>query len=206
MKEKKRSGSLDYHLVLATVGILFCISVISIYGMFSFKFAAVQQLPAPEKIAYMNRMNTLVAPFVVGLILVLGVCVPRRLLPDRWLGWAAAALGCIFLGVSLWTGVRAGLLIVLAASLALQLIVLVMAATGSSRLHFTKTGYWVRVGSSLVHLGLILFVLDLLLHRHATLHFALFWVTTGASVLGMLCCFYAPGVARLARRFIGPAS
>ena len=51
----KRTGSLDFYLILATVGVLFALSVICVYGMFYFKFAAIQQLPPLEKMAYMNR-------------------------------------------------------------------------------------------------------------------------------------------------------
>lgn len=197
----QKKASLDYSLIIATACVLFAISVISIYGMFYFKFASVQQLPAAQKMAYMNTMNTAVAPFVIALILLLGVCVPKRLLPARLLTVLAAGLIVICTGVSIFAGLRAGLLFVLTVSLLLQLVVLGMAVAGSRHLHFAKTGYWVRVGSSLIHLGLILFVLDLLLHRHLTLHLILFWITTWASVAGMLCCFYAPMVANIARRF-----
>lgn len=198
--EKKKSGSLDYYLILATAGVLFVISAISVYGMFYFKFAAVQQLPPPEKIAYMNTMNSVVAPFVVALILLLGICVPKRLLPAGKLLTFAVLLGAVCLGVSLWKGGKAGLLVVLSASLLLQLIVLGMAILGSTRLHFEKSGYWVRVGSSLIHLGLILFILDLLLYRHRELHLVLFWITTASSVAGMLLCFYSQSVAVMTQR------
>lgn len=195
-----RKASLDYSLVIATAGVLFAISVISIWGMFYFKFASVQQLPAAQKMAYMDAMNTAVAPFVIALILLLGVCVPKRLLPARMLIVLAAGLTVICTGVSVIAGLKAGLLVVLSVSLLLQLVILGMAVAGSRHLYFAKTGYWVRIGSSLIHLGLILFVLDLFLHRHLALHLILFWITTGASVAGMLCCFYAPGVANIARK------
>ena len=80
-KVAKRKGSYDYSLILATVGVLFGISVICIFGMFYFKIANIQQLPPMEKYIYMNRMNLAVAPFIITLILLLGICVPKRLLP-----------------------------------------------------------------------------------------------------------------------------
>ena len=196
----KKPGSLDYYLILATVGVLFAISVICVYGMFYFKFASIQQLPAPEKMAYMNQMNTVIAPFIIGLILLLGICVPKRLLPASWLNGVAVVLGVVCTVVSVWQGVKIGLIVVLTASLLLQLVVLGMAVAGSTYLHFEKSGYWVRVGSSLIHLGFILFVLDLLLYKHLTLHLFLFWITTGSSVLGMLFCFYSQGVAQFIRK------
>jgi len=74
---------------------------------------------------------------------------------------------------------------------------MILALAGSKNLYFHKKGYWMRLGSSLIHLGLILFVLDLLLYERKTLHLLLFWITTGASVAGMLFCFYAESVAGL---------
>lgn len=192
----KQKKSLDYLLILATVGVLFALSVLCVYSMFAYKFAAVHQLAPPAKLAFLARMNAAVTPFIITLILLLGVCVPKRLLPTRILGWFAATLALAGAGVSAWLGIRAGLLLVLTASLLLQVPVLLLAVAGSERLHFARSGYWLRVGSSLIHLGLILFVLDLLLYRNQALHLILFWVTTGATVLGMLCCFYAPGLVR----------
>ncbi|MDW7771472.1 MAG: hypothetical protein SCH71_01140 [Desulfobulbaceae bacterium] len=200
---KKQKGSLDYYLILATAAVLFVISVICIFGMFYFKFAFVHQLPAGEKLAYMNGMNAVISPFIVVLILLLGICVPKRLLPARPLNRFAAGLTITGAAVSVWQGIMAGLMVVLAASLLLQSIVLLMALAGSERLNFEKSGYWVRVGSSLIHLGLILFILDLLLYRHPVLHLFLFWVTTGACVLGMMFCFYSQAAAGVFRKIKG---
>jgi hypothetical protein len=201
--EKKaagRAGSIDYWLILATVGVLFAVSVICVYGMFYFKLASLEQLPPQEKAAFMTMMNRAIAPFIIGLILLLGICVPKRLLPASWLNRFAVVLSVSAVALSAWQGITVALTAVLAASLMLQLVVLGMAVAGSRRLYFEKSGYWVRVGSSLIHLGLILFVLDLLLYRHLFLHLFLFWVTTGACVLGMLLCFYAPTAAGIFRR------
>lgn len=196
----RKAGSLDFYLILATVGVLFALSVICVFSMFYFKFAAVQLMPPADKLAYLERMNTVVVPFIIGLILLLGICVPKRLMPVRWMNRFALALAIAATVVSVWQGIKTGLIVVLVASLILQLVVLVLAVAGSKHLHFEKSGYWVRVGSSLVHLGLILFVLDLLLYKHLALHLFLFWVTTGASVLGMLLCFYSQGVASVAQK------
>ncbi len=192
MKETgKRTGFFDFYLILATVAVLFVISVICVYAMFYFKMAQVQQLPQAAKLLYMERMNAVVSPFIIALILLLGICVPKRLLPRIRLSWFAGILALAGAGVSLWMGVKAGLIVVLAASLLLQVAVLSMTVAGSKALHFEKSGYWLRVGSCLVHLGIILFVLDLLFYRHQQLHLLLFWVTTASTVLGMLFCFYS---------------
>ncbi len=197
---KKKKVSLDYYLILATVGVLFAISAICIYGMFYFKLAQIHQLPAPEKMAYMNWMNTVISPFIIALILLVGICVPKRLLPTVWMVRLAALMAIADMGIWFWFGGRMALVAVLVASLVLQLIVLAMAVAGSERLHFEKSGYWMRVGSSLVHLGIILFVLDVFFYKNPQLHLVLFWITTGSSVLGMLFCFYSKSVVRLVQR------
>ena len=193
----KRQGSYDFYLILATAVVLFIISMISIYGMFYFKFAQIHQMAPSVKIAYMDRMNTVIAPFIICLILLLGICVPKRLLSTSWLNRVTALLIVLVVTVSLVMGIKNGVLFILAAALVLQTVVLGLALGGSKNLHFEKKGYWVRVGSSLIHLGLILFIFDLFFHEKQTLHLFLFWVTTGAMVFGMVFCFYAETVVKL---------
>ncbi len=196
-KEIQRKSSFDFYLILATALVLFAISLISIYGMFYFKFAQIQQMAPAVKIAYMNSMNAFVAPFIIGLILLLGICVPKRLLPAAWLNRVTVILSMGAVAAGFAAGFKASLFLVLAASLVLQLIVLGLALAGSQNLNFHKKGYWVRLGSSLIHLGLILFVLDLLLYERKNLHLFLFWITTGTSVAGMLFSFYAEAVVNI---------
>jgi len=193
----ERKASYDFYLILATATVLFVISAICIYGMFYFKLAQIQQMAPAAKAAYMAGMNRAVAPFLICLILLLGICVPKRLMPTVWLNRFAVIL--LLLAASTWLiwDITTALLVVLVLALLLQIIVLAMAIAGSKNLNFEKKGYWVRVGSSLIHLGLILFVLDLFYYQQQTLHLALFWITTIATTLGMLFCFYAESVTRL---------
>ncbi|KPK24264.1 MAG: hypothetical protein AMJ61_14000 [Desulfobacterales bacterium SG8_35_2] len=187
----KRKSSYDFYLILATALVLFAISVISIYGMFYFKFAQIQQMAPAIKFSYMNRMNSFVTPFIIILILLLGICVPKRLLPTAWLNRVTVLLVAGTVLTAFLADIKTSLLVILGASLFLQVIVLTLALAGIKNLNFHKKGYWVRLGSSLIHLGFILLVLDLLLYERKILHLFLFWVTTGASVAGMLFCFYA---------------
>jgi hypothetical protein len=116
------------------------------------------------------------------------------LLPTVWLNRITIILLACVVPIGFLYGVKAGLFFMLAASLALQTVVFLMALAGSKSLHFHKKGYWVRLGSSLIHLGLIIFILDLFFYEYKTLHLVLFWVTTGTSILGMVFCFYAEAV------------
>lgn len=193
----KKKSSYDFYLILATAAVLFVISAICVYGMFYFKLAQIHQMEPAAKMAYMKGMNTVIAPFLIGLILLLGICIPKRLLPTKWLNIFSGFLLVSSILVGLIWKVQTALLWVLFISLALQLVVLAMAISGSETLHFEKKGYWVRIGSCLIHLGLILFVLDLFYYQQQTLHLVLFWITTIATALGMLFCFYAESVVEL---------
>lgn len=193
----KNKTSYDFQLILATTVVLFIISLICIYSMFYFKLAQVHQMEPAVKAAFMDRMNSVVAPFIIMLILLLGICVPKRLLPTAWLNRFALLLIIAAVTCSLIKGIKFGLLVSLSASLLLQTIVLLLALAGSKSLHFEKKGYWMRLGSSLIHLGLILFILDLFFYQEKILHLTLFWITTISTVLGMTCCFYSDAVLGL---------
>ena len=108
----RKKSHYDFYLILATTVVLFAISVICIYGMFYFKLAQVNQLPAAEKMGYMNSMNTVMAPFLIALILLLGICVPKRLLPTAWLNWFSMALVVLALITSFIWGLNAGFILV----------------------------------------------------------------------------------------------
>jgi len=196
----------DFYLILATTVVLFIISVICIYGMFYFKLAQVNQLTAVAKVNYMNTMNRVLAPFLIALIVLLGICVPKRLLPTVWLNRFSVMLVVFAIVAGLIGDVKLSLVLVLAVSLVLQVVVLIMACAGSTELNFEKKGYWVRVGSSLLHLGLIVFVLDFFFYRSLTLHLVLFWITTVSLLLGMVFCFYAESFSRLVQKKTTPVS
>ncbi len=194
-----KKASYDFYLIIATAAVLGAISAICIYGMFYFKFAELQHMPAAAKALYMARMNRLISPFIIALILLLGICVPKRLLAASRLTWFAALLALLVTVISFAYGVVMALKVSLIITLALQFVVLVLAAAGSRRLNFSHKSYWLRVGSSLMHLGIILFILDLFFYKHHALHLVLFWVTTTSTVSGMLACFYSQSLIKLFR-------
>jgi hypothetical protein len=196
----------DFYLILATTVVLFIISVICIYGMFYFKLAQVNQLATVAKVDYMNTMNSILTPFLIALIVLLGICVPKRLLPTVWLNRFSVMLVVFSIVAGILGDVKLSLVLVLAVSLVLQIVVLIMACAGSTELNFEKKGYWVRVGSSLLHLGLIVFVLDFFFYRFLTLHLVLFWITTVSLFLGMVFCFYAESFSRLLQKKTTTAS
>lgn len=196
----KKKISYDFYLILGTVIVLFAISVICVYGMFYFKFAQVNEMQAAVKMSYMNEMNRVISPFLIGLILLLGICVPKRLLPTIWLNRFAVLLLAVVTTVAWLYGIKLALKVNLYVALVLQFIVLGLALSGNEILHFEKKGYWVRVGSSAMHLGIILFILDLFFYQYQSLHLIIFWCTTFFTVVGMIGCFYSESIVRLVSR------
>lgn len=192
--------SYDFYLILATAVVLAIISAICIYGMFYFKHAQIQNMQPLVKAHYMNSMNQVVSPFIICLILLIGVCVPKRLLPTTVLNWFTLFLVLLLGVVAFNFGIITALKINLMVALAVQFIVLCLAVIGNQYLHFEKKGYWVRVGSSSMHLGIILFILDLFYYKNQSLHLTLFWVTTVSTVIGMLGCFYSESIVNFIKK------
>jgi hypothetical protein len=192
----KNKNTYDFYLIIATAVVLFVISLICIFGMFYFKLAMIHEMPPDIKVQYMEKMNEVLSPFIMCLILLLGICVPKRMLPVHWMNrFAVVLLICVFF-ISIVFSIKVGLVFILTASLCLQAVVLIMALGGSKKLNFEKKGYWVRSGSSLMHFGLILFTLDFFFYQNQSLHLILFWITSVTVVLGMIFCFYAEAIVR----------
>ncbi len=195
MEIKKKN--LDFVLVLATVVILGIISLICVGAMFYYRAAHLDQVSGAVKQAWLVTMNRTVTPPLILLVLILALCIPKRLLPRQWLWRLAAALAVAAVTAFLLSGFRAALLLVLSVSVLLETLVTILAAGNSRLLSFARPGYWQRLGSALIHLGLVLFVLDLLLYRYHSLHLILFWGVTATTFIGLLFSFYPRFWSRL---------
>jgi hypothetical protein len=194
-----RRFNYDFILVLITVVIMFLISILCIGGMFYFKLAELQNVIPAIKITFQEQMNSLLAPFLVALLLTLGLCIPKRLFPPRWLYAFIILLGLTGLGSALVWGWREALLWMLVISAVLQAMVLILVVSGR-RLKFLCEGYWNRLGSSLVHMGLVLFCLDFFLLDRWNLHLVIFWISAICIFIGMIVTFYAEGIIERLRR------
>jgi len=93
-----RRFNYDFILILITAGILFLISILCIGGMFYFKWAELQNVTPAIKMTFQEQMNSLLAPFLVALLLTLGLCIPKRLFSPRRLYAFIILLGLTGLG------------------------------------------------------------------------------------------------------------
>jgi hypothetical protein len=153
---------------------------------------------------YQQMMNRLATPLVVLLILWLVLCIPKRLFSKRaLLGYSA---GMLALGLAALPGYpalmrafgrdvlsnggpRFALGLVLGLSALLQTAILALVLAGA-RLRFAGHGLALRAGSSLLHLGIVLFTFDLVALQRSPWHIPLFWVATGLLSAGCVLTFY----------------
>ncbi len=127
-------GGWDFALVVATLVLLAALGVQSIVGT-GYSWWAERTIPNWEQVGYNGYvavMNVIAAPLVVGLVVVLGLCVPKRLLTRRWLLGVSVAL--VVAGIIGWaaTGsLAAGLAVYLVLASLLQAAVVIMTLLGA---------------------------------------------------------------------------
>lgn len=183
----QRPVSWDLALVLLTAATLASFGVLALWGMFRYKSHALA--PDWSVPAFQEMMNRLASPFVVLLIVWLVLCIPKRLLSRRaLLAYSATVLAAGAVAIP-FGGVRFGLGLVLALSATLQAAILVL-VLGGARLHFAGQGLALRAGSSLLHLGVVLFTFDLVALQGSPWHIPLFWVATALLTAGCVLTFY----------------
>jgi hypothetical protein len=183
----RRAIGWDLALVLLTAVTLAAFGALALWGMFYYKSHAAH--PDWSVPAFQEMMNRLASPLVVLLIVWLVLCIPKRIFSRRaLLGYSGAilALGIATLPVA---GMRPALGLVLALSAALQVVILGFVLAGA-RLRFSGRGLALRAGSTLIHLGLVLFTLALVALQGSPWHIPLFWVATGLLSVGCLLTFY----------------
>jgi hypothetical protein len=155
-----------------------------------FYYKAGSSRPGWDVIGYQMMMNRLASPLVIGLCLLLVVCVPKRMLPGRWLALSSGIL--LAATAAMWAawGMLVSLLLILCSSLAFQLVALGLLLAGQ-RMRFRKSGLLMQLGSILIHAGFILFIMDFALLHQTAWHLPAFWAATAGICSGCLLSFYA---------------
>lgn len=191
----------DFLLVLITVGLLLGLGLVSIYGT-TFTFLAAAQdrewTQTPLYATYLAQMNSFSAPILLGLVLILGLCIPRRLF-ERTTLWVVSATMLLLSGAAaLALGARVGLAVLFGVAMVLQYVVVVMVLMQSPGLVFHREGLLVQLGSALLHLGLVVLLTDLLLIDNPALHLLIFWIAAAFITAGTALSFYAGEIRQLA--------
>ena len=192
----------DFALAIISIILLGIIGIISLYGT---GFSWLCSLDNPDWTQtflysqYLDRMNRTAAPFVLALVVMLGLCIPKRLFSRRLMLVISGLMALFALIVALLWGGLWGLGLLLAVGMLIQIAVVILTILRSKALRFEREGFLASLGSGLLHLGFVVFVLDFILLQEWPPHLAIFWISAALISLGSLFSFYSPEISRLFR-------
>lgn len=199
--------NLNYILILITIILLAAVGSAFIFGTSYSWIKSEADGMWRQTILYqefVRNMNMMVGPLTMALVIVLALCIPKRLFTGMALLRLMGGLLLLTAALSIVLGPRLGISFLLGIAIVLQLIVILMTFVGSKRLVYEVTGFYIQIGSALLHMGLILFLFDMILvgdgAAQRSLHLNIFWVATVFIGLGMVFVFYSRELSNLARR------
>ncbi|CAG0955201.1 MAG: hypothetical protein OIN86_06475 [Candidatus Methanoperedens sp.] len=185
----------DYNLIILTTLILFAIGAVSLYGIAYYNYLAVdsQWTKTVQYSQYIDEMDSYLYPFLVLLLISLGLCIPKRLFEqDILIKFSAVILGITVI-LTVLSDIEKGLGFILAVMTVVQAIVLIMTIKKSKSIRFEKEGYIVRIGSSLLHLGFVIIILNFVSLRESSFHLLIFWIGVVLITVGNIFSFYLHG-------------
>lgn len=189
-----RQRAWDFGLTVATVVLLGGLGVQSFAGTL-YVWWAQRVIPGWEQTGsngFVATMNAIAAPQLVALVVVMGLCVPKRLFSRRALLWVSAAM--VALGIVTWalTGsISMGLTLYLALAALIQVAVVVLTAAGTRGPSYLTEGRLTKLGSGLLHLGFIAFAIVVAALQDSEAMLPAFWIATLLTVGGTVLSFYA---------------
>ncbi len=189
----------DYYLIILTTLILFMIGAVSLYGITYYNYLAVDSgwTKTAQYSQYIDEMDSYLYPFLVLLLISLGLCILKRLFEqDILLKFSAIILGMTVI-LTFFSNIETGLGFILALMTVVQSVVLIMTIRKSKSIRFEKEGYIARMGSSLLHLGLVLIMLNFVSLRDSPFHLLIFWFGVIFITMGNVFSFYPEKTASL---------
>ena len=189
----------DYALTVATVGLLGGLGVQSFVGTL-YAWWAQRTIPEWELLGgygrFVELMNGIAAPMVVGLVVAMGLCVPKRLFSRTALLVVSALM--LLTGFGAWaiTGsVASGLGVYLGLSALIQVAVVVFTIAGARGPSYLTEGRLTKTGSGLLHLGFVLFAFVVVALQRSTFMLPVFWASAVLTMIGTTLSFYADRLA-----------
>ncbi len=188
----------DYYLIIATALILFAIGIVCVYGISYYNYlAAPDWTNTLQYTKYIDDMNSYLFPFLVLLLITLGLCIPKRLFEtDFLMKFSSLVLGVTLILTYLF-GIGTGLGFILAIMTVVQSVVLIFTIKKSKTIRYEKEGYVGRIGSSLLHLGVVVLIFNFVSLQESPFHIAIFWFGTILAIAGSIFSFYAHSVSKL---------
>lgn len=192
----------DFILTILTIALVALIGILFVGGTIYTFFAAEidpQWTQTAMYAQYVESMNSYLFPLLVALVLVLGLCIPRRLFTRRALLVVSVGMFVVTLALTLTVDLRAAWVFLLGAAAGLQLAVVAMTATRSRRLNYLQEGFLVRMGSALLHLGFIVLIAAFVIGVALSMQLIIFWVATALIMVGMVVSVYSSELSSLRR-------
>ncbi len=193
----------DFFLALISILLLALIGTVSLYGT---GYSWLASLNDPDWTSsflyswYLERMNNIAAPLVILLVIVLGLCIPKRLLSRTMMLLVSGLILAFGFSLALLSQPLHGLAFILAIGIIIQLIVLILLILRVGVLHFEREGFLASFGSSLLHLGFVAFLADFILLQDWYYHLTIFWISASLIVLGSIFSFYSSEITKTLSR------
>lgn len=198
----------DFALTVTTVVLLALLGVQSFAGTV-YAWWAGRTVPGWDNVGYpsfVNGMNLVAAPLIVALVVVMGLCVPKRLFTRKLLVGISAvmvAAGAVIAAVS--GSVATGLSIYLLLAGLIQVAVVVMTVAGARGPSYMTEGRLTKTGSALLHLGFIMFAFVVVALQRSRFMLPVFAIAAVLMVTGTALSFYASRFVRRPRPEAGLA-
>ncbi len=188
----------DFSLTVATVVILGLLGVQS-FGGTLYTWWAERTIAGWEQTGYSGfvaLMNEIAAPLVVALVVVMGLCVPKRLFERRALVGVSAGMIAVGIGVGVYaSSLATGLATYLALGALIQVAVVALTIAGVRGPSYLTEGRLTKTGSGLLHLGFIGVAFVVVALQHSTLMLPAFAVSGLCLAGGSALAFYAEKLA-----------
>ena len=196
--EEIRQRAWDYGLTMVTVFLLGSLGVQSFIGTI-YVWWAQRTDPNWEQFfsaAYIDAMNTIAAPQLMALVVVMGLCVPKRLLSRRALLVVSLLMVVAGMVAGIVTGSLAtGVAVYLALAALIQVAVVALTAAGAKGPSYLTEGRLTKLGSGLLHLGFIVFGIVVAVLQRSPFMEPVFWTSTVLMTVGTAMSFYADRLA-----------
>ncbi len=194
-----RFKNYDYSLIILTTLILFAIGVVCVFGITYYNYLAIipDWTNTIQYATFINEMNSYLYPLLVLLFISLGLCIPKRLLEQDTLIKFSAIVLIITGFLILFRSIETGLSFILVVMTGAQIIILFLILNKNKSLRFEKEGYFTKLGSSFLHLGLVVLILNFVTLRESPVHISIFWGATLSVTVGNIFSFYPDKIASL---------
>ena len=188
----------DFALTVVTVVLLASVGVQSFLGTL-YVWWAQQNVPSWDAAGYSSYvawMNAIASPQIVALVVVMGLCVPKRLFDRNKLVGVSLAMVVAGAAVAVATGALAtGLAVYLLLAGLIQVAVVAMTVAGARGPSYLTEGRLTKTGSGLLHLGFIVFAFVVVSLQTSRFMLPVFALSAVLMVAGTALSFYAGKIA-----------